>query len=401
MGGDVVDTQGRRRRSRAVCLPRRFELLRISATEYRLVSLGESLRIAVENDDGDLLDCVLPLLRRGSTLSEIHRAVGVDAEAKADTLLADLERSGLLERWTARKAMLDVGEQDLDSQMRFFANFQSAFGALNGAPVSEDGGTQAQQRLERSAVVVLGLGRAGSLIARTLASIGVGSIIGADRNAVANAEIASGGFDRAHGGVPREEAMRDVLAHVRSTVRYSPLGAPFGGGSWPAAVLESDLLVVCDDQFDPESYEAVNRACLEHGLRWTSFRDFGNRFELGPTIVPHETACFRCYELRRRSNDDSYGQWRETAAALAKTGTSLGAPNVVSGASLVAVEVAKLLTGFSRPVTRSAVFSFDLITFEARLHPVLKIPRCRICGAAARGKPPPRIWRPEDTTGVP
>jgi bacteriocin biosynthesis cyclodehydratase domain-containing protein len=66
------------------------------------------------------------------------------------------------------------------------------------------------------------------------------------------------------------------------------------------------------------------------------------------------------------------------------------------GTDLLALEVIKILTRFSQPVTYGSLFTLDLLTFEAALHPVLKIPRCPHCSPAAAQRPALIIWPPGD-----
>ena len=325
-------------------------MIRLPDGAYRLASLSESLRLEVPEGSEPLVDAVMPLLERGATASQLKRAAGRGNGAKVDELLAGLERSGMLEPDTGTGG---DGHDAARDQLRFFANFR-ALGVAPAVAEAAPTGLEMQERLSRARVARVGLGAAGSRLEEELAACGVGSLVRVDAG-----ELSA------------------------------------GAGAWPGELAQADIVVLCEDRFDPETYRRVNEACLERRTIWTSFRDLGSRFEIGPTVIPYESACWRCYALRRASNDDDHELWTETASALAADGRSLGSLNARPGPSLLAVEVVKLLTGFSRPISRGALLSFDLLRFEARVHPVLKIPRCAACGAAARGQAPWRIWRLE------
>ena len=307
------------------------------------MSLTESIRLELDGDPSTLLDKILPLLEHGSTLAELRRAGGRPNREHLEALLAELERNGMLEQSSTRGDR--NGDPAADEVRRFFANFRS-LGSSSGTGET-DGDAGAPEQLRNSRVAVIGQGRSAERLVRELQVTGVGRVDRCDTRTLEDAQTAA------------------------------------------------DVAVLCDDGFNADRYRRLNRLCLDREITWTSFRDLGTRFEVGPTVIPFETGCWRCYELRRVSNDDAYELWAETATALSAQGRSLGALPSAPGPSLLAVEILKLLTGFSRPITRGTLFSFDLLRFEARLHPVLKIPRCAACGAAARGRPPWRIWNVE------
>jgi ribosomal protein S12 methylthiotransferase accessory factor len=246
-------------------------------------------------------------------------------------------------------------------------------------------------------VQVLGLGQLGAGVAHALAAAGVGTLLGVDPAPVEDRDLASGLFRSHQLGCPRQDALRDTLTQLCPTTQFVPLDVPTSSTDAQfAPPAEVDLVVLCADDFDPETYRAVNASCLEQRTTWTSARNLGLRFELGPTVVPYETACFTCYELRRASNTAGYADQLATYAELAAQGKSLGSMRPEVGAGLAAVEIARILTSFSRPVTYGSVFSFDLVSFTSKLHPVLKIPRCRDCSPAARSRPSTSIWRFDD-----
>jgi bacteriocin biosynthesis cyclodehydratase domain-containing protein len=157
-----------------------------------------------------------------------------------------------------------------------------------------------------------------------------------------------------------------------------------------------DLIVLCDDGFDPDCFDSVNRYCLEQRLTWTSYRDLGTRYEIGPLVVPFETACFACLEQRRRGNVPSYDERLTMRRALSAAGGSLGRLNLTLGGDVLALEVIKVLTRFGRPMTYGAVYSFDVASLEGVLHPVLKLPRCRACGHPARDRATVSFWDPAE-----
>ena len=249
-----------------------------------------------------MLSRILPLLAEGANLETLLSVGGDSSGGRVLAILDELRGRDLLEEMSAE------GDSDADpysEQERFFANFP-ALGAAPGAGVSE-AAAPAQRKLAEARVLVAGLGRIGSRLVRSLMHAGVGAIWGADRGVVADADMRDSAYAGAARGEVRELALARAVETYDHRVVYHPLEMEEAedpvGWRLPDGL---DLLIVCDEGFDPDRYDSINRLCLEHDLNWTSYRSLGARYEIGPTIVPRQTACFRCLELRRLANASTY-----------------------------------------------------------------------------------------------
>jgi bacteriocin biosynthesis cyclodehydratase domain-containing protein len=157
--------------------------------------------------------------------------------------------------------------------------------------------------------------------------------------------------------------------------------------TWPAEGSASqpvvDLLVACAESNAFAFFDAVNRACLASGTRWLRVAMSGTSAALGPTIVPHQTACYMCFDLRRRTHESDLPGYLEYRAHLAKGsgGVDEGgtAPFRMAVASQAALEVMRLLTGFAPPVTIGRYVELSAVAPVAISHDVLKVPRCPAC----------------------
>jgi molybdopterin-synthase adenylyltransferase len=375
-------------------IPGAFQILASPGGGYRFVSLLRSLRVRSEQQE-DLLAGILPLLTRGADLETLLAASGSEASTRVLGILDELSRGGLLEEVSSLSA---GASEPYAEQDRVFANFASLgseppnFSAAETAPP-----VAAQHKLAEARVLLAGLGRTGSRLVCSLAHVGVGAIWGADPDIVTDADLLDSGYDQAARGAVREQWLGQAVERINPGITYRPLGtlnAP-DPRSWelPDAL---SLLILCDDGYDPDRYDSINRLCLDHGLTWTSCRSLGARYEVGPIIVPRQTACFKCLELRKSSNLESYEEYRKTFQSLAARNARLGGLNITTGCEVLALEAVKILTGFSRPLTYGSLFSFDLLTLEAVIHPVLKVPRCPQCSPASAQRPALIIWPPGD-----
>jgi hypothetical protein len=64
------------------------------------------------------------------------------------------------------------------------------------------------------------------------------------------------------------------------------------------AIGASDFVLGCLDPGLVSITYKLNRACLKKRVRWTSATVSAFEAVVGPTVFPHETACFLCYQMR-------------------------------------------------------------------------------------------------------
>ncbi len=262
-------------------------------------------------------------------------------------------------------------------------------------------GRIAQDLLRKARVVVFGLGRVGSHVIASLARAGIGQIVGIDDGVVDPSLPSCGGLYLAGDtGRPRLDVVTERLAALSSHSRFEPVRAGGPAGSLEddeaASIIRgADLVLVCQDSPAISIYRTVNRAALKENTRWLRVSLEGFEAQLGPCVVPHETACYTCCEFRSRGNWPHYDEnlafeeYLSSGAGNADYGCLAPTPGLLG--SLAALEAMKLLTGFSYPITCGKIWVFDINTFEARSHVVLKLPRCPSCGFTA-GNPGQAQW---------
>jgi bacteriocin biosynthesis cyclodehydratase domain-containing protein len=372
-------------------LPRRFSVLKIADSEYKLVSLYEMVGVRLEKTGELLLERVFRMLQAGARLGTILHEIDPAHHQTVIDVLNDLMHRGLLSPVSD-----DGGEPATHvEQLRFFANFRPLSGAPPGAEGSEpsDPALNMQRRLGKAHVLIVGLGRVGSRLTNGLVHAGVGRITGCDPARLCDEDLIDSGHVPSEAHRSREEALGSVIQKGIRDVDYRPLRSPlFWEAEHPVLPEDLDLLVMCEDVFDPARYAVINRLCLEQKITWISARNLGSRVEIGPLIVPEDTACFKCLELRKTGNLVNYTDFLATQHGLARSGVGCGALDITLGYEVLALEIIKILTDFSRPATYGTVYSFDLVTLEVKLRPVLKISRCPACGGASRDRPTPGIW---------
>jgi bacteriocin biosynthesis cyclodehydratase domain-containing protein len=155
----------------------------------------------------------------------------------------------------------------------------------------------------------------------------------------------------------------------------------------PAAEAPPGLRIACSDHDDHEFLLEQNEVALREGVMSTFARRSGSRVLVGPIVVPRESACFNCYLERVVSNTEFIDEFEGNARSSGARRPPLrDATGLMSGvlAFLVTQHVAFALERITTVARVGEVLAFDLLSSRTTRHPVLKLPRCRVCG---RGRP--------------
>jgi bacteriocin biosynthesis cyclodehydratase domain-containing protein len=149
------------------------------------------------------------------------------------------------------------------------------------------------------------------------------------------------------------------------------------------------LAIVCSDGPGFAAFDAANAAAMRSGARWLRVALSGPVAHLGPTVVPHQSACYACFDLRWRSHEPDLDGFLAYRGYPAPVDEGELAPFRSLLASHAALEALRLLTGFAPPATIGRFYEFDVGSPAATPHDVLKAPRCPACG---RDSPAREAW---------
>ncbi|MFI9596370.1 TOMM precursor leader peptide-binding protein [Nonomuraea sp. NPDC052265] len=377
-------------------LPAWYRMSTMPPGTVRLDSLTRSF--ALDHVPPALLQRLLPLLDGTRPVEDIRtRLAAHDADpATVDDLLRALHANGLLQDGPPAPTALTAEEQEWwRQQADFFGHFSAASDStLPARPDVLPSGRHYQARLREAVVAVLGCGRLGSQVARDLATSGVGELLCVDDGTVTEeAARADAWYDPGHRGRPAAEVVCELIGRTSPHCRAVPVGS----GSWEELLDRCDAVVLAPDVFRPADHEALNTAALSSRTPWTSCRTVGLEVLIGPTVLPGRSACWTCFDDRRRSHLTRH----EEATLVEHIWGEADRPPpflaVVPGLSLVTLEVVKLLTGFAPATTVDGLLAVDVLSSTTTLHPVLRVPRCRSCGRPAQDRPALQVW---DVEGV-
>jgi bacteriocin biosynthesis cyclodehydratase domain-containing protein len=159
----------------------------------------------------------------------------------------------------------------------------------------------------------------------------------------------------------------------------------------------ADITVVATSKLFSPLFSWVNTASLSCERPWTSCSVYGGKGVVGPTVIPGQTPCYTCLRLRRSSNLVHYDEFssfetymEEHPYTQVSTGVPTGLPSCV--AHICVLELIKLVTGIGPVKTAGGQITFNPLTMEMDIHPILKLPRCPDCGLPSKEVRTEKVW---------
>jgi len=339
----------------------------------QLRSEGRAFRLQPV-DSADLLKRLIPLLDGTRTVAEIVNDMSDFDEPQIVDSLQNLYRARLIEDSASPATSLSESQQEAyASQITFLSHFTSE-------------PHKAQATLAKSRVAVLGLGTLGRLLLSSLADNGVGQLVGVEMVMDSSVEA---------------DATCDLLQlqgiEQKPGVSYRGITLNKSDRAQIGAAVEGvQFLVMSLDSPDPDLLYQVNEACIQAEIAWMPLVLQAWEGLVGPTVIPHQTACYKCYDLRMKANLTYYEQHLlyEEHLRTAQPRRPFGELPQLKRllADIAATEVIKMLVHFYPPTTIGRVFNLNFLTLNAHHHDVLRLPRCPACGEPSQHRPMMNPW---------
>lgn len=368
----------------------RFSVFQVGDGEFRIQSATENIRVDdVENEEmvAELLSALLDPCEYESLIAGFagHR------RKTAEAFLRDLMEKGVLEE--ASDAPETEGDRYAHQRL-FFSYFDTGQNPLAGA---DDAKKDSHARIRQSSVLVIGLGMVGMFLAQTLARCGIGKLILADPEPVAPEDVWLSDFTAEEVGHSRAEIMARRVSRLNPDTEPVPVPCQSQTGlPDPATFSDQDLVVLCPEAFVPQAYDTANRICLENGVDWINYRKLGFDVTIGPMVIPGQSPCYKCADLRGLGNLSNMTERLYLREYLDSGGRlEIGQLPLPVGGDFLAAEVIKHLSGASQPATIGHVLHTSAINLLNRLRPLLKIPRCPHCGLKEGKRPMIDSWSHE------
>jgi bacteriocin biosynthesis cyclodehydratase domain-containing protein len=320
---------------------------------------------------------LIPLLD-GRTVQELHDAVqGLPGSDELDAALMVMEEEGLLQESEAAVPawLSSIEEQRYHRQLLFFADFASKAGQEY----------EQQLALRRSTVTLIGVGGTGSWIAYALAAAGIGHLTLCDPDRVEpsnlNRQLL---YTPSDAGRLKVEVLQrkltefnpyvEVTARVESIVENTDFSHLLQGAS---------LVVNCADKPDINiTSDWVSAACMARRIPHIVGGGYsGHLAVIGPTILPGQSACWRC--VRRATARDQVGVGMTVIKGRDEGPAGSIGPIAAIIANIQAFEAIRVLTGCSPAQMAGRISEFDVMSLEMRHRDIPRDPGCEWCGIQA------------------
>jgi bacteriocin biosynthesis cyclodehydratase domain-containing protein len=331
----------------------------------------------------DVFPRLVPLLDGTRTFDDVVRHLDPGgAMPGLRTALLQLVDVGMIET----DADEPVLPPHLETQRRFIRQF--------------GGSATTTRAITTGRVLVAGEGPLVPALVHALAATGVAEVGVCSGARVTSADVGqSVHLDPAHVGAPLTSTVTEALAG-RTEARLTTLPTlPADKLSWQEALSGYDVAVLALDApvVSLPWVEEFNKAALALGVAWTSAALLQRAtVHVGPSVVPQDTACWKCFESRFRSNLGHATRYEEFMAHVRDAEEYVdqgGLPEVTGfAANLAAMEAVRLLAREELYVrTAGALLAINVWDYSLEVHPVLKLPRCSHC-SSVHGVPSERTW---------
>jgi thiazole/oxazole-forming peptide maturase SagC family component len=323
----------------------------------------------------NLIPLLIPMLNGNHTAPEIvlHlQAKGFDRQAVL-TALSRLHDKGLLED-ASHPPPSDFSKAELERythQLRFFSYFSA-------------NSYECQRALRDSLVAIFGLGQIGTQVLTSLVASGVQKIRGVDIETVQVNNIGTF-YTPEDVGRPRVEIAAQRIEYINPGVEFQKVKQEIRHSDQIRPLVEyCDLCIICEDIPSLEIYEWANEVCLKEGVKWISGNLEGHIGRIGPAIIPRQTPCYKCYQLRFEGTLEAYDEFvalKHYLQAGNNRQVTYGSIPALAGivGSCLALEALQMLTNFLPASSFGKVHIFDFSTLEMSAHEILKLPRCPSC----------------------
>jgi thiazole/oxazole-forming peptide maturase SagC family component len=359
------------------------------------IRLGIWGPVVVVTDDKKLgrIAKIIRLLDGNHDVKEIIRAVGRDSEAEIQDLLRNLRNYGVLEE-VISQPIAQLPPEEIKRYQPLISYF-----ALAPTPQTEKEytlGVTAESTviaLKSAKILLIGARMLGSRVALQLAQMGIGNIAIVDDKKLSKEDKAFIPFLSEQSlGSSRARFLQELIKEVNPYVKTNIVKED----CFEDLMQDFDLIIVAKDRPSPTLYKKINEKALKKKFKWTIVTMDGIEGIVGPTFVPHETACYECYELRLECNIESYTEYLQFRKYLDEHpdefGETIGIPafaDIIAG--FLVSDVPFILQGCGTTLGKVLCINFALQKVEA--NDVLKLPRCPACGKVSRGKPTYQLYR--------
>ncbi len=364
--------------------PRIKPIYPVYRLDDRAFRIGAQLGITAEFDDPDQHLWSLVNALDGQPVHAAIKAVQQEFPDLSENEIMDgvalLNQEGFLEE------SFPDEESAIGTRYRANVNYFSRFIGLEGDRFAP------QRRINKSNILLLGLGGGGSNVLALLAGLGPSSITIVDHDVVEEGNLGRQLLYRESDiGRPKASAAADALAQMNSEVVIIPHRKRITSVDDVKALADGkDLVISAIDEPPFVAQRIVNKAILQANVPCVFAASQVSRGRVY-TVVPGKTGCFDCLNVHYTQRDP---QFITQFAAFSKL--NFDPPSIAYGPSIyhltatIVDETIRVLTGYTPPRSLGTQFEVNFEDGSAFAHPSWpRLPEdCPTCGSGD-----PSAWR--------
>jgi len=239
----------------------------------------------------------------------------------------------------------------------------------------EQSSFELQEKIQKTRVVIIGLGGIANYIILNLISLGFYDFTLIDFDKVEKKNLGRQPIFRKEDiGNYKTAAVSKYIKGVHSRANVKIINLKLETiEQIKEAIKDADVVIPCCNLPRFEIQKLINIACIEmNKFRITIGSDF-----IGPLTLPSKTACYQCLENFLFKRSSLYVKLTEDFKKDKSEGASIGFTG-----SMVATYVAKELFSFIvglTPKTLNGTYFIRPLTFDIKFIKVRKDPKCRVC----------------------
>jgi len=252
-------------------------------------------------------------------------------------------------------------------------------------------GRAVQQRLSRARVTIVGARAIGSHALVSLADSGVGTLRVLDAAMVTARDLPGNALLNGEDvGRSRAEALSSHIGERNPYLKCHGHSVEISSVEEVAEHIRgTDCLLVCLDSPAPAILDAVNQAALQTNVRWIVGQVYVGAGLIGPTVIPHQSPCYTCYQVRRNANLENYEAVMRYESQLrqhptTESGCIAPGPFAAFIGAFLALEAVRLLSGLAMAQTTGRILRLDFFTMDMTFYRILRLPNCPACGYGKR-----------------
>jgi len=341
--------------------------------------LLNSLFVIEDDKKTGKIPYIISLFNGQNTIEEILNLVGEEMKEDVLQLIEVLNQQGMLIDGDIFK---DLGKLS-SYEKKLYEPILSFFSLLSRSSELENHKNSLVKtifgKLKKTKVMMIGSRMIGFQIAIQLAQLGVGKLSIADNDKVSESDIPFITFlESEEFGLLRSEVAVSRIKKINSNLQTSTIDE----NEITKFVGNYDIVIVAKDRLTPHLYEIINKEVIRHENIWTKATMDGIIGIVGPTVVPHETACYNCYELQLKSNLKTYNHYLQDKVYIGSHpelySETIGLPsyaNIIAG--FLVSDIPYILLESGNTFGRELTINFPIMKIEEKA--ILKLPRCPVC----------------------